>query len=233
MASAHGGRPFKADVFALPARRALNVGLDNSASDRAASSRTSSGTGIVPCPERETADTGRTAPRPRSLPSAQLPRKRRAVSRSSGDTGWEARQATGQDRHFSLTTGSSPWSFWRRRVPRQSASALGPHVVRRPSKALEGYSPFKTTDLRDPVLGEIAERQGVTPAHVVIRWHIDQEVVVIPKSASPERIASNFDVFGFALDDAERQRIDGLSGDVCGDKQPPRSFRIFHTDYCP
>ncbi len=68
-----------------------------------------------------------------------------------------------QERHFSLTTGSSPWSFWRRRVPRQSASALGPHVVHRPSKALEGYSPFKTTDLRDPVLGEIADCQGVTP----------------------------------------------------------------------
>ncbi len=102
----------------------------------------------------------------------------------------------------------------------------------RPSKALEGYSPFKTTDLRDPVLGEIAERQGVTPAQVVIRAASDHEVVVIPKSASPERIASNFDVFGFALDDAKLHQIDGLSGDVCGDKQPPCSFRIFHSDYC-
>lgn len=59
-----------------------------------------------------------------------------------------------------LTTGSSPWSFWRRRVPRQSTSVLGPHVVPRPNKALEGYRPFKTTDLRDPVLGEIAKRHG-------------------------------------------------------------------------
>ncbi len=109
-------------------------------------------------------------------------------------------------------------------MPRQSASALGPHVVHRPSKALEGYSPFKTTDLRDPVLGEIAERQGVTPAQVVIQWHIDQEVVVIPKSASPERIASNFDVFGFALDDAELHQIDGLSGDVCGETPRGRSL---------
>ena len=81
------------------------------------------------------------------------------------------RRQTDTERHFSLTTGSSPWSFWRRRVPRQSASALGPHVVHRPSKALEGYSPFKTTDLRDPVLGKITERQGVTPAQVVIRAH--------------------------------------------------------------
>ncbi len=51
-------------------------------------------------------------------------------------------------------------------------------------------------------------------AQVVIRWHIDDEVVVIPKSASPERIASNFDVFGFALDDAELHQIDDLSGEV-------------------
>ena len=76
---------------------------------------------------------------------------------------------------------------------------------------LEGYSPFKTTDLRQPVLTEIADRHGVTPAQVVIRWHIDHEVVVIPKSASPERIASNFDVFGFSLDEAELHRIDALS----------------------
>lgn len=82
---------------------------------------------------------------------------------------------------------------------------------RRRGVALEGYSPFKTTDLDDPALGEIAKRHGVTPAQVVIRWHIDHEVVVIPKSASPERIASNFDVFGFSLDDAELRQIDGLS----------------------
>lgn len=82
---------------------------------------------------------------------------------------------------------------------------------RRRGVVVEGYSPFKTTDLRHPVLAEIAERHGVTPAQVVIRWHIDHEVVVIPKSASPERIAANFDVFGFSLDDAEVRRIDALS----------------------
>ena len=82
---------------------------------------------------------------------------------------------------------------------------------RRRGVVLEGYSPFKTTDLRHPVLADIAERHGVTPAQVVIRWHLDHQVVVIPKSASPERIAANFDVFGFSLDEAELRRIDGLS----------------------
>jgi 2,5-diketo-D-gluconate reductase A len=82
---------------------------------------------------------------------------------------------------------------------------------RRRGVVLEGYSPFKNTDLRHPVLADIAARHGVTPAQVVVRWHIDHEVVVIPKSATPERIAANFDVFGFSLTDEELGRIDSLS----------------------
>jgi diketogulonate reductase-like aldo/keto reductase len=62
------------------------------------------------------------------------------------------------------------------------------------------------------VLAEIAAAHGVTPAQVVLRWHVDHEVVVIPKSATPERIAANFDVFGFSLTEEELARIDGLSG---------------------
>jgi 2,5-diketo-D-gluconate reductase A len=61
------------------------------------------------------------------------------------------------------------------------------------------------------VLTEIAARHGVRPAQVVVRWHVDHQVVVIPKSATPERIAANFDVFGFALTSEELARIDGLS----------------------
>jgi diketogulonate reductase-like aldo/keto reductase len=87
---------------------------------------------------------------------------------------------------------------------------LGEHRGR--GVVLEGYSPFKTTDLRHPVLAAVAERHGKTPAQVVVRWHIDHGVVVIPKSANPERIASNFDVFNFSLGDEELRRIDALSG---------------------
>ena len=76
---------------------------------------------------------------------------------------------------------------------------------------LEGYSPFKTTDLGDPVLAEVSTRHGVTPAQVVIRWHLDHGFVVIPKSATPDRIRANFDVFGFSLDDDDRRRVDGIS----------------------
>jgi 2,5-diketo-D-gluconate reductase A len=76
---------------------------------------------------------------------------------------------------------------------------------------LEGYSPFKNTNLRHPLLVEIAARHGVTPAQVVLRWHIDHEVVVIPKSVTPERITTNFDVWGFSLTSEELARIDRLS----------------------
>ncbi len=77
---------------------------------------------------------------------------------------------------------------------------------------LEGYSPFKESDLRDPVLVAIADAHGVTPAQVILRWHLEHEVVAIPKSATPARIAENFDVFGFGLSPEEMQRLDALAG---------------------
>jgi 2,5-diketo-D-gluconate reductase A len=76
---------------------------------------------------------------------------------------------------------------------------------------LEGYSPFTNTDLGDPVLVGVAADHGVSPAQVVVRWHLDHGVVVIPRSARRERIAANFDVFGFTLSDEELGRINGLS----------------------
>ena len=76
---------------------------------------------------------------------------------------------------------------------------------------LEGYSPFKNTDLGDPVLREVADAHGLTPAPVVLRWHVEHGVVVIPKSATPERIRANLAIDGFSLTDDEVARIDGLA----------------------
>jgi 2,5-diketo-D-gluconate reductase A len=75
---------------------------------------------------------------------------------------------------------------------------------------LEGYSALKNTNLSNRVLAEIAKAHGVSAAQVVLRWHIEHGFVAIPKSVTPQRIAANFDVFGFALTDAELARIDGL-----------------------
>jgi 2,5-diketo-D-gluconate reductase A len=76
---------------------------------------------------------------------------------------------------------------------------------------VEGYSPFKTTNLHDPVLTGIATAHGVDPARVVLRWHVQHGVVVIPKSGTPERIASNARLDGFVLSDEEMAAIDALS----------------------
>lgn len=88
------------------------------------------------------------------------------------------------------------------------ARALDEHRAR--GVQVEGYSPLKTTDLRNRRLAEIAAAHGVTPAQVVIRWHLEHDIVVIPKSASPERIAENADVFGFALGEDEVAALDEL-----------------------
>jgi len=57
---------------------------------------------------------------------------------------------------------------------------------------------------------EAAAAHGVSPAQVVIRWHLQQGIIVFPKSNSRERMAANFDVFGFELTDAEVAAIDAL-----------------------
>ena len=75
---------------------------------------------------------------------------------------------------------------------------------------LEGYSPFRASDLDDSTLGEIAEAHGVSVPQVIVRWHLQHETVVIPKSVHPERIVSNADVLGFTLDDEQIRRIDAL-----------------------
>ncbi|WP_305784262.1 aldo/keto reductase [Symbioplanes lichenis] len=77
---------------------------------------------------------------------------------------------------------------------------------------VEGYSPFKTTNLHDPVLTGIAEAHFVDAARVVLRWHVQHGIVVIPKSTTPERIRSNFAIDGFELTDDEMARVDALGG---------------------
>jgi 2,5-diketo-D-gluconate reductase A len=76
---------------------------------------------------------------------------------------------------------------------------------------VEGYSPLKDTNLNDPVLTEIAWAHSVTPAQVVLRWHLEHGIAVIVKSADPKRIAVNLDLFRFSLGAEEVARIDGLA----------------------
>jgi diketogulonate reductase-like aldo/keto reductase len=90
-----------------------------------------------------------------------------------------------------------------------SAARLADHRER--GVAVEGYSPLQGSDLRHPVLREIAERHGVSVPQVVLRWHLEHRIPVIPKSARKERIETNIDLFGFSLDQGETDRLDALS----------------------
>jgi 2,5-diketo-D-gluconate reductase A len=58
----------------------------------------------------------------------------------------------------------------------------------------------------------IAAGLGVTTAQVVLRWHLEHDITVIPKSAHPDRIAANIDLFGFTLTPAQTAAIDALAG---------------------
>jgi 2,5-diketo-D-gluconate reductase A len=78
----------------------------------------------------------------------------------------------------------------------------------------EAWSPLAQGSLlADPVIVEIAGRSDRTPAQVVLRWHLQQGRIVIPKSVTPSRIAENLAVFDFDLSADDLRRIDALNTD--------------------
>ncbi|MEV7132431.1 aldo/keto reductase [Arthrobacter sp. NPDC093128] len=80
--------------------------------------------------------------------------------------------------------------------------------------ATEAWSPLaQGAVLDDPAVVDIAARHGRTPAQVVLRWHLQQGRVVIPKSVTPSRIRENLDVFGFTLSAGELAAVDALERD--------------------
>ncbi len=90
-------------------------------------------------------------------------------------------------------------------VPAVNQIQLNPAVARVAERAdhaargilTESYSPFGGSGasvLREPVIVEVARRHGRTPAQVVVRWHLQQGLIAIPKSATPERLRENLDV---------------------------------------
>lgn len=86
--------------------------------------------------------------------------------------------------------------------------------------AIESYSPLGSGAVLDnAVIAEIGKKHGKAPAQVIIRWHLQQGLIVIPKSVHADRIKANLDVFGFELDGDDMDRIaaldrpDGKTGD--------------------
>jgi 2,5-diketo-D-gluconate reductase A len=73
-----------------------------------------------------------------------------------------------------------------------------------------GFAEGKNNIFSDPILTEIGEAHGKSVAQVVLRWLTQRNIVVIPKSVRPERMAQNIDVFDFTLTDDEMARITTL-----------------------
>jgi 2,5-diketo-D-gluconate reductase A len=90
----------------------------------------------------------------------------------------------------------------------------------------EAWSPIaQGAVLDDPVITEIAARLDRTPAQVVLRWHIQRDSIVFPKSTTPSRIQENFELFDFDLADDEMAAIAGLDRGEDGRTGPnPDSF---------
>ena len=82
---------------------------------------------------------------------------------------------------------------------------------------IESYSPLGSGDvLDDETIKKIGDSHGKSVAQVIIRWHIQQGLIVIPKSTHADRMAENIDVFDFELSDADMKTIAGLDKGEAG-----------------
>ncbi|MGO1948281.1 MAG: aldo/keto reductase [Mycobacteriaceae bacterium] len=77
----------------------------------------------------------------------------------------------------------------------------------------EAWTPLGRGLLDNPVVTGIAEKHGATSAQVIIRWHLQQGIVVFPRSSKPERVRENLDVDGFQLTADEIAAITALDDD--------------------
>lgn len=108
-------------------------------------------------------------------------------------------------------------------VPAINQVELHPNLTQAPLRAFhtehgiatEAWSPLaRGALLQDPAIGKIAAKHGRTAAQVILRWHVQIGNVVIPKSATPSRIAENFDLFDFVLDAEDVAGIEALNTDT-------------------
>ncbi|MBV9852270.1 MAG: aldo/keto reductase [Armatimonadetes bacterium] len=86
-------------------------------------------------------------------------------------------------------------------------------VCRQQGIVVESYSPLMQAGgeaMTHPIITELAQKYGKTPAQVILRWHVQSGFIVIPKSARPERIRENIALFDFALSADDMHRIEGM-----------------------
>jgi len=93
-------------------------------------------------------------------------------------------------------------------IPRPAARAYN----ERHGIVTESYSPLGASSdlLNAPVLAGIGGKYGKTPGQVVLRWHVQQGLVAIPKTSNPQRMKENLDIFDFELDHDDLTRLQTL-----------------------
>ncbi|WP_139194346.1 aldo/keto reductase [Bacillus sp. MUM 13] len=95
--------------------------------------------------------------------------------------------------------------------PRLSQEEIREFCKKHDIKA-EAWGPLGQGNLlEEPTISHIAEKHGKTPAQILIRWHLQHGIVVIPKSVTPSRIEQNAQVFDFELSMEEMNKIDALN----------------------
>ncbi len=78
---------------------------------------------------------------------------------------------------------------------------------------VEAYAPFASGAfdlLKDPAIVEVAQESGCSTGQAILRWHVQQGHVVLPKSGNAKRIAENLDIFSFELSEEQMARISGV-----------------------
>ena len=92
--------------------------------------------------------------------------------------------------------------------------------------AIEAWSPLgQSTVLADEKIISLAKKYGREPADIVLRWHIQQNRIIIPKTATPERMKTNISIFDFILSEQDMSIIDSLNQGESGRRGPdPYTF---------
>ena len=87
---------------------------------------------------------------------------------------------------------------------------------------IESYSPLMngTRVLDEDIIKDIADQYGKTPAQVILRWHLQSDLVTIPKTVTPSRMKENLDVFDFELSQADMDKIATLDRNERHNKAP-------------
>ena len=120
---------------------------------------------------------------------------------------------------YSLLLSLDELTTYAKTLPHVNQIELSPFLQRRDTRALcakhaivvEAYSPLTRGEkLADPTVTKIAKAISRTPAQVLLRWGIQQGLVVLPKSVHRERIAENAALFDFSLSADQMRELDGL-----------------------